>query len=305
MRLRARGTFEAHLDALAARAADEPFIVGVLANMPLEGVSSSFVGPHHIAAISPRVHRFDVDNAAIITEPRGGAPRLPDGLRVALLSALEAFAEAAAAVSAATLPSATVSTHQVREGVGYAANLDFATEPRRTATALRAISGEGIGALPLDTKDAAVRASKQTARGYLPPPRGQGPVRPNPRRHWCMAHRGAHDRRRRAAAAAAAAETARLPTRGGGGVPRGRGRAAHRRSRRDLPPPRAARRPPRRRPAQPPLDHRRAQQRGAARARARESCSGASALATPSLGGNSSNRRTLTPRCSVARGGPR
>ena len=149
-----------YLDALAVRAADEPFIVGVLANMPLEGVSSSFVGPHHIAAISPRVHCFDVDNAAIITEPRGGAPRLPDGLRVALLSALEAFAEAAA-VAAATLPSATVSTHQVREGVGYAANLDFATEPRRTATALRAISGEGIGALPLDTKDAAVRASKQ------------------------------------------------------------------------------------------------------------------------------------------------
>ena len=44
-----------YLDALAARAADEPFIVGVLANMPLEGVSSSFVGPpasHRVSSVA-------------------------------------------------------------------------------------------------------------------------------------------------------------------------------------------------------------------------------------------------------------
>ena len=259
--------------------------------------------PHHIAAISPRVHCFDVDNAAIITEPRGGAPRLPDGLRVALLSALEAFAEAAA-VAAAALPRATVSTHQVREGVGYAAKLDFATEPRRTATALRAISGEGIGALPLDTQDAAVRASKQRLedicrrRGvkdlYGPTPDATGawhtvePTTAGAEQRRRLRLQKQLDSQREAAAAYQEAEGALLT-------------AAHAAISHHLAPP-ADRRDDDRRSRRSIIGARAAARRSSAR---KESCSGASALATPSLGANSSNRRTLTPRCSGARGGPR
>ena len=173
--------------------------------MPLAGVSSSFVGPRRgIAAISPRVHCFDVDGAAIITEPRGGAPRLPDR------RPSRRVAQPHLRRSPRPPPSPRRRSRRpiVLAGRSARASACRASTPppsRGAPPARRGASPARSARLVLDTKGGAVGASNAKARRYRPPPRRKDLYGPTPDAAvlvdaWSPRPPGPSIRRRRSAA---------------------------------------------------------------------------------------------------------